>query len=524
MKQWIVPFKSPNIELEPTRKAMLAFLLFICAGSAAIGAQMHIEVRDETGQAIWARLEVRGPKGEMYQPKTALLDHSAGTRSDTDRYYLGSFVVEGSADLDLPADRYTVIAEHGLEYERVEKVVDLTVQKAGTVVFQLRPWIRMQKLGWYSGDMHLHRTPDDTPALTLAEDLNLGVVFTMWNRRNLWKDRPFPKDSILTVAHNHFVTLLNAEDERAGGAWLLHNLKEPLALEVENRFFPSGINFVRRARVQKSSPEALFPWFDCEKPTWWEVPVMMALAPPDSIGVIHNHFNQYNVLSNEAWGRPRDPDLFPGRDGFVNYSLGLYYRYLNLNFRIPPSGGSASGVLPSPSGYSRVYVPIEDPFTVEKWYSAFRNGPSFVTNGPMLFLETKKAGPDLKIAIEARSREPIDRVEIVANGKIVKRFPANSRKIFKTKFSFSQRNHSWVAVRCFLANEHTVRMAHSSPIYLDGRWDEKPDAQYFIQWIDDLIAKVTQDLSGASVASQRQQLLSMYREARQVYVEKAKQP
>jgi hypothetical protein len=69
---------------------------------------------------------------------------------------------------------------------------------------------------------------------------------------------------------------------------------------------------------------------------------MMAPAPPDSIGIVHNHFNQYSMVDNEAWGRPRDQGKYPGQEGFQQYSLQLYYRYLNLGFRIPPSAGAAT--------------------------------------------------------------------------------------------------------------------------------------------------------------------------------------
>jgi hypothetical protein len=39
----------------------------------------------------------------------------------------------------------------------------------------------MRDLGWWSGDMHVHRPVEDSPSLSLAEDLNVNVVFTMWN-------------------------------------------------------------------------------------------------------------------------------------------------------------------------------------------------------------------------------------------------------------------------------------------------------------------------------------------------------
>ena len=82
-----------------------------------------------------------------------------------------------------------------------------------------------------------------------------------------------------------------------------HNLRKKISLAVDGRWFPPGIEFIHQAKQQRYYKEG-FPWVDVEKPFWWEVPVVMALTPPDSIGLLHNHFNQYGILSNEAWGRP----------------------------------------------------------------------------------------------------------------------------------------------------------------------------------------------------------------------------
>jgi hypothetical protein len=173
------------------------------------------------------------------------------------------------------------------------------------------------------------------------------------------------------VSPNNFLILMDAEDERGGGAWMLHNLKKPLEkLDVDGRWYPSGIRFVREARAQKSSPDALFPWFDNEKPIWWETPVMVALSTPDSMGMAHNHFNQYSMEASEAWARPRDRQEYPGNQGFSDSSMQLYYRYLNLGFRIPPSAGAASGSDVSPAITASTCRSVDRP--VDKFYAAVK--------------------------------------------------------------------------------------------------------------------------------------------------------
>jgi hypothetical protein len=361
----------------------------------------------------------------------------------------------------------------------------------------------------------------------LAEDLNLCVDFTMWttswNKRDLWEDRALRAEPIVPVSPDRFLTLMNAEDERQGGAWVLHNVRKHLAhLEAGGTWSPPGFAFIREGRAQKSTPRDLFPWFDSEKPIWWETPVIMALATPDSMGVINNQFDQYSMLASEAWGRPRDQAKYPGQEGFKDYCLQLYYRYLNLGFQLVPSAGSASGVLPNPVGYNRMYVPVNGPLTVEKWYAAARAGKVLVTNGPILFFNVLPAASKSKASIEVTAREPIDRIEIVANGEVMQTLkPTPGALEFKTQTTLDLSRHSWVAARCFLSHQGTIRFAHTSPVRLPGKWDCSADAQYFVDWIGELIAQTKADPKRFASESERNELIAIYLQAMDFYIRKS---
>ncbi len=466
-------------------------------------AQLHIQVVDEAGKAIWTRLEVRNAEDKPYAAPGAIRDATAAKRLGGKPYYRDSFVVHGDARLEVPAGRYRIVAEHGLEYERHEQSLEVD-ERPAQVRVTLKPWIRMRKRGWWSGDLHVHRPVNDMRALVLAEDVNFSASFTMWNRRSGGPaEHPVP-GPVLSASPDHLISLMNAEDEREGGAWMLHALSQRPGWKEESGWYPPGLRYVRWAR-------SLRAWFDCEKPTWWEVPVMMAVATPDSFGLLHNHFNQYGMLANEAWGRKRDPARFPGNAGFVDYSLGLHYRYWNLGLRPALSAGSASGVLPNPVGYNRVYVPARGKLSVDSWYAALRQRRGFVTNGPMLFA-TKKGD---RLSIEAVAREPIARVDLVANGIVIDTLipPANTKQL-KHVFALPKASHSWVAVRCFLATTDTIRLAHSAPFEIPGTWDARGDAAFFVDWIDELVAATP---SHARTDAERKELLDLYAEAREFY-------
>jgi hypothetical protein len=448
-----------------------------------------------------ARVEIRDAAGRMFRPDDAVVDRTVGKWPAIPSYYQGHFVSTGPATLDVPPGQYLVVLEKGLEFERLEISLDLDADR--TVRAVPARWTHQAAKGWYSADFHIHRPVSDAAALLLAEDLNLGVFFTQWNEHNEW---PAAGSRVVAVDATHIATATNSEDERGGGAWMFHNLTKSLPLGAGDWWYPQGRIFVDEARSQGA-------WFDCEKPIWWEVPVMAAIAPFDSVGVLNNHYNQYGMNSHEAWGRPRD------ESEFSDYSLGLYYRLLNLGHRLPVTAGSASGVLPAPPGYNRVYVPIADEFSVANFYAALRAGRSFATNGPMLSFSVNGAAPGdsvdpgvLSAVVSATAREPIDRVEIVANGEIIADGPGGQ---LEQKISLD--GYSWVIARCYLAPGDTVRLAHSSPIYIRGAsWDAAADKAYFVRWIDDLIAE-SADPERFANTDQRDEVIHIYETARRHY-------
>jgi len=500
---------------------LLTCLLAAVATLAA--ADLDARVVDEDGILVWARLKIRGPDGRTYQPAFALRDRTSSARPNGRRWYLGSFVAKEPSLLEVPAGDYTIVVERGPEYERFEETVALTDAQPVELTVNLQKWIDMNALGWYSGDFHIHRTVEDAKVLALAEDLNLSVVVTMWNKRDVWEDRPYPANPVVEVTPRHLLTILNAEDERGGGAWMMHGLREKLNLAVDGRWFPPGLDFLYYAKKQRYYRLG-FPWIDVEKPFWWEVPVVMALSPPDSFGVLHNHFNQYGIHNSEAWGKPRDQEKFPGDQGFVDSSLSLYYRYLNLGMDIPASAGSASGVLPNPVGYNRIYVRPREPFSAKSFYDGLRYGSSFVTNGPMLFFDAIEGAKEVRMALRVQSREPIERVDLVANGAVVKQFEVEPNQLtFSAELVMDSGVHSWVAARCFVKSDDTIRMAHSRPVFLvDGFWDAKEDAEYFVAWIDELIAQTREEKDRFSNEGERRSILGIYNDARQFYQRKAR--
>src|SRR6185503_1387152 len=134
-------------------------------------------------------------------------------------------------------------------------------------------------------------------------------------------------------------------------------------------------------------------WIDIEKPYWWDVPVWLASGQMNSIGIANNHMCRSRMYPDEAWGKPRDLKQYPNPRGNGFWTQEIYYHVLDSGLRIPPSAGSASGVLPNPVGYNRVYVHLEEPFTYDRWFGGLSRGKCFVTNGPLLVVKANDQFP-----------------------------------------------------------------------------------------------------------------------------------
>jgi hypothetical protein len=83
------------------------------------------------------------------------------------------------------------------------------------------------------------------------------------------------------------------------------------------------------------------------------------------------------------------------------------------------------------------------------------------------------------------------------------------------------RNYTWLAARCTVEMDWTIRLAHTSPIYLGGNrqsWDATEEKTYFVKWIDDLIAESQADPKRFSNVDQKNEVLAIYRIARDHYL------
>ncbi len=459
----------------------------------------------DSDSLVPCRIHLVDEEGESYHPPTS-------------PFWRGGFVCEGEALLTLEEGTYRYEIERGPEWKPVRGEVEIDVEDV-VLKQSLSRLTDMKAKGWYGGDLHVHRDPNEMPLHLRAEDLSIASVQTWWNKTNPWAELPLPKQPVKEV-DGRFYDLLSGEDERGGGALLYHRMTKPIKITEAEREWPSSRYFLRLA-------ENWGVWAEIEKPFWWDTPVWLATGVPKSVGLAHNHMQRSGVLGNEAWGRSRDPDKYPGVHGNALYTQDLYYKILNCGFRLPPSAGSASGVLANPVGYNRVYVYAGEAFTWDTWWDGLRRGRCFVTNGPLVRLTAngfrpgelfQSTGPlEITIDGEIDSNDAIDRVEVVHNGNVSRvTLPAT----IKVNAS------SWFLVRVITSVEETFRFASTAPWYVDIGPDRmKPDADavtFFLDWAKERRSKLEEALTHPT---RRQDVLADHGEAIVIWeglLEKAK--
>jgi hypothetical protein len=335
----------------------------------------------------------------------------------------------------------------------------------------------------------------------LAQDLHVAPVITWWNERNAWKDAAPPDQVLVQFDVNRYYHLLAGEDERGGGALLYFNLAQPLELPAtRQREYPPMSRFLELARAHPNVH------VDIEKPFWWDVPIWVAMEMVDSIGLANNHLWRNGMLANEAWGKPRDKLLYPAPRGTGYWSQDIYYHLLNCGIRLPPSAGSASGVLENPVGYNRVYVYCGDEWTYQQWWEGLRAGRVVVTNGPLLRPKVNGQFPghvfqgglgeviELSMQLNLSLRDRVDYLEVVKNGKVaheVRLDEYRQRRGTLPPVVFEE--SGWMLVRAVTTNAKTFRFASSGPYYVEiGNRPRisKKSAQFFLDWVNERAANI----------------------------------
>jgi hypothetical protein len=455
-------------------------------------ATLEITVADKVGKQLPCRIHLTDAAG------TAQLAEGLP-------FWKDHFVCPGFVALQLETGKYHFEIERGPEYLPAVGSVELPDGEQKKLTISLHRIANLAKRGWWSGELHVHRAIDEVPLHLRAEDLHVAPVITWWNGRDLWRDRPLPKTTLMKVDADRYYDVMAGEDEREGGALMYFGLKKPLPLPGGKSAFaehPSPMKFVELAGRHKDVS------IDIEKPFWWDTPIWLASGQTNSIGLANNHMCRSSMFETEAWGKPRDEQRLPPPRGNGYWTQELYYHVLECGLRVPPSAGSASGVLPNPVGYNRVYVYLGSDFSYHAWWQGLRAGRSFVTNGPLLFCQANGQRPghvfqaerslETNLNIELISNDHVPALEIIKNGRTVQTIPIDGSDKSQRTAKLTFQESGWFLVRAVAENRRTFRFASTAPYYVEiGNTKSRisrRSVQFFLDWIDERAARVPQKL------------------------------
>jgi hypothetical protein len=193
--------------------------------------------------------------------------------------------------------------------------------------------------------------------------------------------------------------------------------------------------------------------------------------------------------------------------GFSDHHLtaGIWYRLLNLGFRLPAGAGTDAmanyASLRGPVGLVRVFLDTQGQRTPTALTGALKAGRTFVSNSALvgLMIDGKSPGDVLSrggrypVRVAMRSPVAMDHLELVQNGRVIKAFDLTGDR---TRLDWSgdvDLEAGWVLLRTFNESAHpwvldVYPYATTSPLYVGGKLPPAPDdATYFSSWMDRVI-------------------------------------
>jgi hypothetical protein len=487
-------------------------VLFDCVPASDV----ILRVMDEHGKPTTASFVVRDKQGRVYPPTAKRLApdfpfHHQVYRADGEK-------------LRLPHGEFTVNYTRGPEYlekKQTIKVGDTTAEPT----FRLERWVDPAKMGWWSGDHHIHAAgcahyvkptegvhAEDMIRHCVGEDLKIGANLTWGPCFDYQKQ--FFCGTIDKVSKYPYLLRYDIEVSGFGshqsGHLVLLRLKEQMYPGGDSKHhWPTlGLNTLRWAKKQGAvCGPAHSGWGLALKgdtlPSF-EVP------PFDGIGA-----NEYIVdVTHEVPGP--DGKLVPAVD-FIStvdtpyvWEVNVWYHTLNAGYRTRISGETDFPCIYGEKvGLGRSYVKIDGELSYDGWCEGIRLGRNYVSDGKSHLIDMKvgsvavgEKGSELRLAksgsitvtakvaaylnetpdsnlqkrpYESKPYWDIERarvsdtrevpLELVVNGFAVarKNIPADG-KLRDVSFDAQIERSSWVALRI-------LPSSHSNPVFVlvDGK-------------------------------------------------------
>jgi len=353
-----------------------------------------LRVRDENGKPAVASLLIRDGFGRIYPNQSKRLAPDFPFQPQVYR--------SDGESVRLPEGTYTVIATGGPEYLTQTKEFRVDASGSGELAVTLERWIDPLKLGWYSGDHHIHAAgcshyqnptegvlPEDMMRQILGESLNIGSVLT-WGPCYYYQKQFFTgQDNPLSKLDRrmHYDLEVSGFPSSHSGHLVLLGLKDqdyPKTHRIED--WPSwNLPILEWAKSQGAVVGFAH--------SGWGLQVQDRAVPSfempafDGIGA-----NEYIVDVTH----PNAVDFISTIDTPTVAELSIWYHTLNVGFRTRIAGETDFPcIYDSRVGIGRTYAQIDGGLTFPAWLNGLRNGRSYVSDGKSHLLDFKVDGVDV---------------------------------------------------------------------------------------------------------------------------------
>ena len=466
-------------------------------------AVVTIAIVDGAGRPASARVSVLGSDARWHAPRDAWMHGDElydRAQFPSEVHY---FHCVSRCEVELPAGKATIHAQGGFRRLHVTRTQELAAGESVAVPIRLEDNDLPSEFGKFvSADLHVH--------------MNYGGHYRNTPGRLYWQ----ADAEDLDVVHNLIVN----KEERIPDVGYFRTDADPSSKErVIFHAQEYHTSFWGHLGLLHLSDHLLLPDYTSYRHTAYESPwphngviADLAHAQGALVGYVHIADFPIDPPKEKALSYQLPADVAHGKVdylevmGFSDHHItaGIWYRLLNLGFRLPAGAGTDAmanyASLRGPAGLVRVFLDTGGARTAQALHRALKSGKSFVSNSALLGLEIDGLKPGdsiprvpggVPLRVSMRSPIPMDHLELVQNGRVIRSFKlSGDRRRYDSTGTIELKDAGWVVLRAWndAAHPHVLDLypyATTSPVYigLPGAPAAPADAAYFVAWMDRVI-------------------------------------
>lgn len=465
---------------------------------------VHGKIIDSsTGRPTAARIHFRAPDGRYLPPyghthevnDNWFEDYGADLLlGDTQYAY-----IDGTFQGELPVGEVYVEVSKGFEFEPIRQKLNIRPGQRELEI-SLDRNSNLRSSGWVTADTHTHfLTPETAHLEAAAEDINvINLLAAQWG--DLYTNVGDLTGDVSGSSSEETIVWVGSENRQhfLGHISLMGATGSPI--------FPMSTSGPIEGYIGDPTVRAMSEWADEAHEKGG-----LAIVP-------HFPFPHSEVIAEVVLGKVDGLEIrdfhVPTMDTFAVHE---WYRLMSCGYRVPAVGGTDKMSAGMPVGGVRTYAYIGDrELSHESWSEAVRAGRTYTTSGPLLDftveglrpgdeLRLPESGGSVNVKAIATCAMPINKLEIVFNGKVVAQASSDDgSKLLAIDEQLNLPGSGWIAART-VSNHVAWHVwpvnfaAHTSAVYVTAGQSGVFDSQlgeYLIttmqggvEWLDTLATR-----------------------------------